>query len=36
VALRVWKRGRPTRAKVTQLHSAWFERGTPLVVDIDA
>lgn len=32
----MWKRGRPTRAKVTQLHSTWFERGTPLVIDLDA
>jgi deazaflavin-dependent oxidoreductase (nitroreductase family) len=31
----MWKRGRPTRAKITALHSGWFERGTPLVIDLE-
>jgi len=26
--------GRPTRPKIEQLHRTWFERGTPLIVDL--
>jgi deazaflavin-dependent oxidoreductase (nitroreductase family) len=29
------RRGRPTRAKVRQLHRIWFEEGIPLVVELD-
>jgi hypothetical protein len=32
----MWKRGLPTRAKSRSLHRGWFERGTPLVVDLEA
>ena len=31
----MWKRGRPSRAKVTALHSGWFDHGTPLVIDLE-
>jgi deazaflavin-dependent oxidoreductase (nitroreductase family) len=31
----MWRRGRPTRAKITELHRGWFERGTPLVIDLE-
>jgi deazaflavin-dependent oxidoreductase (nitroreductase family) len=31
----MWRRGRPTRTKVEQLHRDWFERGTPLVVELE-
>lgn len=27
-------RGRPSRAKIRDLHRGWFERGTPLVVEL--
>ncbi|MBJ8347558.1 nitroreductase family deazaflavin-dependent oxidoreductase [Antrihabitans sp. YC2-6] len=30
------RRGRPTRAKIVELHHAWFEGGTPLVVELGA
>ena len=30
----MWRRGRPTRAKIQQLHRAWCEQGTPLVVEL--
>ena len=30
----MWRRGLPDRAKITELHRRWFERGTPLVVEI--
>jgi deazaflavin-dependent oxidoreductase (nitroreductase family) len=30
----MWRRGRPTRAKIEELHRVWFEDGTPLVVDL--
>ncbi len=26
--------GRPSRAKITQLHRAWFEKGSPLVIEL--
>lgn len=31
----MWRRGRPTRAKITALHRDWFAQGTPLVVELD-
>lgn len=30
----MWKRGRPTRAKITALHRGWFDQGTPLAIDL--
>jgi len=30
----VHRRGRPTRAKIVELHRAWFDGGTPLIVDL--
>jgi len=30
----MWRKGRPTSAKIRELHSGWFEMGTPLVVDL--
>ena len=32
----LWRRGRPTRAKIKRLHRTWFEEGTPLVVELAA
>lgn len=32
----MWRRGRPTRAKIDELHRGWFRDGTPLVVELDA
>jgi deazaflavin-dependent oxidoreductase (nitroreductase family) len=32
----MWRRGRPARSKITQLHRTWFEHGTPLVIDLRA
>jgi len=29
-----WRSGRPTRTKIEELHRTWFERGTPLIVDL--
>lgn len=31
-----WRRGRPTRAKIKELHRGWFEKGTPLVIELEA
>jgi deazaflavin-dependent oxidoreductase (nitroreductase family) len=31
---RLHRRGRPTRARIKELHRAWFEGGTPLVVEL--
>lgn len=31
----LWRKGRPTRAKIQDLHRGWFREGIPLVVDID-
>jgi len=31
---RMWRSGRPTRIKIEELHRTWFERGTPLIVDL--
>jgi deazaflavin-dependent oxidoreductase (nitroreductase family) len=30
----VHRRGRPTRSKIIELHSTWFEGGIPLVVEL--
>jgi deazaflavin-dependent oxidoreductase (nitroreductase family) len=30
-----WCQGRPTRAKIMDLHRTWFERGTPLVIELE-
>jgi deazaflavin-dependent oxidoreductase (nitroreductase family) len=32
----IWRRGRPTRSKIKELHRAWFEKGTPLVVELES
>jgi deazaflavin-dependent oxidoreductase (nitroreductase family) len=32
----MWRTGRPTRAKIEELHNDWFTQGTPLVVDLKA
>jgi deazaflavin-dependent oxidoreductase (nitroreductase family) len=31
---RVHRKGRPTRAKVVELHRTWFEGGAPLVIEL--
>jgi deazaflavin-dependent oxidoreductase (nitroreductase family) len=33
---RNWRRGRPTEAKIRELHRLWFEQGTPLVIELEA
>ncbi len=30
-----WRKGRPTPAKIGELLGAWFEEGTPLVVELN-
>jgi len=30
----MWRKGPPTRAKITELHRDWFAHGTPLVVEL--
>lgn len=30
----MWRRGRPTRPKIQQLHAEWFDRGIPLVIEL--
>jgi deazaflavin-dependent oxidoreductase (nitroreductase family) len=30
----IWRRGAPRRSKIKQLHRAWFEKGTPVVVEL--
>jgi deazaflavin-dependent oxidoreductase (nitroreductase family) len=30
----MWRKGRPTAAKIRELHRAWFEQGTPLVIEL--
>ena len=30
----IWRRGRPARSKITELHRTWFEHGTPVVVEL--
>jgi deazaflavin-dependent oxidoreductase (nitroreductase family) len=31
----VWKPGRPRAESIRELHTGWFERGTPFVIDLD-
>jgi deazaflavin-dependent oxidoreductase (nitroreductase family) len=31
----MWRTGRPTRAKMKELHADWFAQGTPLVIDLE-
>jgi deazaflavin-dependent oxidoreductase (nitroreductase family) len=31
----MWRRGRPTRSKIKELHRGWFDKGTPLVVELE-
>ena len=33
-AFRLHRKGRPTHAKMKELHQSWFEHGTPLVVEL--
>jgi deazaflavin-dependent oxidoreductase (nitroreductase family) len=33
---RMWRRDRPSPAKIQALHRSWFETGAPLVVEIDS
>jgi deazaflavin-dependent oxidoreductase (nitroreductase family) len=30
----IWRKGRPTRSKIEELHRAWFEQGTPIVIEL--
>ena len=30
----MWRPGRPTPAKIRELHRDWFAQGTPLVVEL--
>jgi deazaflavin-dependent oxidoreductase (nitroreductase family) len=30
----MWRRGRPTRSRIQQLHREWFDRGIPLVIEL--
>jgi hypothetical protein len=32
----LWRKGRPTRSKIKELHHAWFEQGVPLVVELES
>jgi deazaflavin-dependent oxidoreductase (nitroreductase family) len=32
----IWRSGRPTQAKIKELHRTWFATGTPMVVDLEA
>ena len=29
-----WRKGRPTPAKIRELHRTWFEQGAPLVIEL--
>ena len=31
---RMWRKGRPTRTKIEELHRGWFRDGTPLVIEL--
>ena len=31
---RMWRKGRPTRSKIVELHRSWFDHGYPLVVEL--
>ena len=33
-AYTMWRKGRPTPAKIREMHRAWFERGKPFVVEL--
>jgi deazaflavin-dependent oxidoreductase (nitroreductase family) len=35
LACSLHRRGRPTRAKVQELHRTWFEQGVPVVVELE-
>jgi hypothetical protein len=30
----IWRRGAPDRSKIKLLHRAWFENGTPVVIEL--
>jgi deazaflavin-dependent oxidoreductase (nitroreductase family) len=30
----MWVKGRPTEEKIRELHRGWFERGTPIVIEL--
>lgn len=30
----MWRKGRATRSRMEQLHRAWFDRGTPLLIEL--
>lgn len=30
----IWVKGRPTRSKIKELHSTWFEQGSPFVIEL--
>jgi hypothetical protein len=32
----MWRRGRPTRSKIRELHRRWFDQGFPLVVELSS
>ncbi|MEK6272730.1 MAG: nitroreductase family deazaflavin-dependent oxidoreductase [Actinomycetota bacterium] len=34
LAYTLWRKGRPTAAKIKELHRSWFEKGGPLVVEL--
>jgi deazaflavin-dependent oxidoreductase (nitroreductase family) len=31
----LWRKGRPTRAKIKDLHEGWFREGVPLVIELE-
>ncbi len=33
---RNWRKGRPTRSKIKDLHRDWFQQGVPIVVELSA
>ena len=34
LAYTLWRKGRPTRTKIKELHRSWFDEGGPLVVEL--
>ena len=30
----MWRKGRPTAERIAELHRLWFDRGTPIVIDL--
>ena len=34
VEYRMWKKGSPSAGKIRDLHRAWFEQGTPMVIEL--